>query len=73
MNATKTISRNRIREKQLNNLTLVGLHSPSVCAAASDARVHDSGAGGLYLIVHEGVGLRQGAQMPVQALQQRQG
>lgn len=41
MNATKTISRNRIREKQLNNLMLVGLHSPSVCAAASDARVHE--------------------------------
>ena len=41
MNATKTISRNRIREKQLNNLMLVGLHSPSVCAAASDTRVHE--------------------------------
>ena len=41
MNATKTISRNRIGEKQLNNLMVVGLHSPSVCAAASDARVHE--------------------------------
>ncbi len=39
MNATKAISRNRIREKQLNNLMVVGLHSPSV--AASDARVHE--------------------------------
>ena len=41
MNATKTISRNSLREKQLNNLMVVGLHSPSVCAAASDARVHE--------------------------------
>jgi hypothetical protein len=36
MNATKTMARNNLIEKTLNNLMLVGLHSPCVITAATD-------------------------------------
>lgn len=36
MNATKTMARNNLLEKTLNNLMVVGLHSPSVLGASTD-------------------------------------
>jgi len=36
MNATKTVSRNSLIENTLNNLMVVGLHSPCVLKAAND-------------------------------------
>ena len=39
MNATKTMARNNLVEKTLNNLMVVGLHSPSVLGASTDVGV----------------------------------
>ena len=35
MNGTKTVSRNNLVSKQLNNLMVAGLHSPSIEEAAA--------------------------------------
>jgi hypothetical protein len=39
INATKTMPRNNLVEKTLNNLMVVGLHSPSVLGASTDVGV----------------------------------
>jgi hypothetical protein len=40
MNATKTMARNNLIEQTLNNLMIVGLHSPSLLGASTESQTH---------------------------------